>query len=146
MNLIVCISNDNGVAFNKRRQSRDCIVSQHIVELAAGTMLQMTPYSATLFNDIDLRPTCTVLVATEDPIESAFDDDYVFIDADFPTDFNFIDFDAVEKVIVFRWNRDYPSDRFFDIEQLLNGWVIESTTEFEGNSHELITQEVYVKA
>ena len=49
----------------------------------------------------------------------------------------------IEKMIVFRWNRSYPADQTFDID--LSKWQLSEVSEFEGNSHEKITVEVYVK-
>ena len=51
--------------------------------------------------------------------------------------------DKIEKLIVFKWNREYPSDFSLDID--LSQWSLISTTDFKGNSHEKITMEVYKK-
>ena len=51
--------------------------------------------------------------------------------------------DRIEKIIRFCWNREYPGDMFFDVD-LTDGWELEETKEFEGTSHEKITEEVYV--
>lgn len=37
MRLIVCLDDKNGMAFNHRRQSRDCIVIAKIEELTKGS-------------------------------------------------------------------------------------------------------------
>ena len=47
----------------------------------------------------------------------------------------------VQKVIVFRWNRHYPSDVRFGID--LSTWRLAAAEEFPGSSHEKITMEVY---
>ena len=52
--------------------------------------------------------------------------------------------DKIEKIILYRWNRAYPGDFFFDID-LNEGWRKISSTDFPGSSHEKITEEVYVK-
>ena len=49
----------------------------------------------------------------------------------------------IEKIIVFWWNRHYPSDRKFDLD--LSKWNKVSKEEFAGYSHEKITKEVYEK-
>ena len=49
----------------------------------------------------------------------------------------------IEKIIVFWWNRHYPSDRKFDLD--LSKWNKVSEEEFAGYSHEKITKEVYEK-
>ena len=49
----------------------------------------------------------------------------------------------IESVILYKWNRRYPSDTKFDLD--LNGWTLISTTDFPGSSHEKITEEVYIR-
>ena len=60
--------------------------------------------------------------------------EYVFIEnsKDIPS----VDF---EKIIVYRWNRKYPGDMFFD----LGNRQLVSSEDFKGNSHDKITKEVY---
>ena len=50
--------------------------------------------------------------------------------------------DRVEKVILFRWNRRYPADFYFD-RRVLAGWKMRTAAEFPGSSHEKITREDY---
>ena len=52
--------------------------------------------------------------------------------------------EKIEKIILFRWNRAYPADMYFDIT-LSDGWHVTETHEFAGSSHEKITEEVYEK-
>ncbi len=49
--------------------------------------------------------------------------------------------DRIEKVILFKWNRNYPADTFFSLD--LSGYTLEKTEDFAGNSHEKITKEIY---
>ena len=51
----------------------------------------------------------------------------------------------IEKIILFRWNRTYPADVYFNMELLSSGWILKETEEFEGSSHEKITEEVYTR-
>ena len=50
-----------------------------------------------------------------------------------------------EALILYRWNRRYPSDLTFRIPLSEHGWKLETVTEFSGFSHEKITEEVYKK-
>ena len=50
--------------------------------------------------------------------------------------------DKINSVIVYKWNRQYPSDMKLDIEPS-EGRVLVSSVEFAGYSHEKITKEVY---
>ena len=52
--------------------------------------------------------------------------------------------DRVEKIIIFRWNRRYPADVRFPVALFSNRWKLVGTEDFMGNSHERITQEVYL--
>ena len=49
--------------------------------------------------------------------------------------------EKIEKMIVFWWNRRYPSDRKLDLN--LSAWKKTSEEEFAGYSHEKVTKEVY---
>ena len=49
MKLIVCMDDKNGMAFNHRRQSRDRVLAERIMELTENAKLYIAPYSQTLF-------------------------------------------------------------------------------------------------
>ena len=49
----------------------------------------------------------------------------------------------IDMIILYNWNKAYPCDKEFPID--LNNWVKVETTEFEGNSHKVITEEIYVR-
>ena len=46
-----------------------------------------------------------------------------------------------EELIVYRWNRHYPSDQRIALPP--EGWRLIAKTEFLGYSHDKITKEVY---
>lgn len=122
MKLIICLDDNNGMMFNNRRQSKDCEVRRRILDIVGDDKLWMSDYTKSQF---------------EEPMEICSDiqqADYVF--AENPNDVTGMIFD---QIIVFRWNRKYPGDKFYNLE----GRVLQDTMEFSGNSHELITQEVY---
>lgn len=52
--------------------------------------------------------------------------------------------DMVDEVYLYKWNRKYPSDVKFP-KDMLNNFKLEGSTDFEGNSHEKITEERYVR-
>ena len=71
-------------------------------------------------------------------LEKAGELDYCFVE-----DLSLQEYEnKISKLIIFKWNRVYPADRYFDIS--LEGWMLESIEEFEGSSHKLITKEVWV--
>ena len=49
--------------------------------------------------------------------------------------------ERIKKIILFKWNRIYPADMYFDIPLVENEWKLTYVDEFEGNSHEKITME-----
>ncbi len=51
--------------------------------------------------------------------------------------------DRLDRLIVYRWNRHYPSDVRFPPE--LADFTLQSSTEFRGSSHDLITREEYTR-
>ena len=42
----------------------------------------------------------------------------------------------INNIIIYKWNRIYPSDLYFDINLTSNSWELLETKEFEGSSHE----------
>ena len=128
MKLIVCLDDKNGMMFNKRRQSRDKILIENVLELCKGEKLYTNEYSAKLFpeNSVEIY---------ENPAE--MENGYCFAE-----DF-FVNEEYVEEIIVYKWNRLYPADTYFNID--LENWNLTETVDFEGSSHEKITRERYVR-
>ena len=131
MRLIVCIDNKNGMLFNKRRQSQDRVVRERILQRTADGVLRMNAYSAKQFAGTE------GILVSEDFLDQAAPGDYCFVETSDVTGYA----DAVEQVILYHWNRDYPRDRIFPLS--LDGWTKLSSVEFAGSSHEIITEEVY---
>lgn len=135
MILIVCVDERNGMMFNNRRQSRDKILTGHIIEKAKDKKLWITTFSKDIFN---IEEDENIMI--DDNFYSiAEKEDYCFIeniDAN-----NFID--KVDKIIIYNWNKHYPADRYFNIN--LNNWEIISEENFEGYSHENITEKIFVR-
>lgn len=126
MKLIVCLDDNNGMMFNKRRQSRDEILIENVLELCKDEKLYTNEYSLKLFpeNSVEI---------CENPAE--MENRYCFAE-------NFlVNEEDIEEVIVYKWNRLYPADTYFNID--LENWNLTETVEFEGSSHEKITREIY---
>ena len=136
MILMVCLDNQNGIAFNHRRQSLDSIVTDDIVRTAAqcGHKLYISTYSQSLLakqTDMD-----TEVWIGEDPFAAAGKGDFVFLEQSAAD----LSDPKIEELIVYRWNRDYPSDVKLAIGK---EWELFKTTDFKGHSHEKITKEQY---
>ena len=137
MILIACVDDNMGMAFNKRRQSQDRILRSRILERTKGTKLWMSDYSYKQFSE-DFGNQIYVSDRLEDAPETG---EYCFIENQKTDAF----VRNAEKIILYRWNRKYPADLWFDIAFTENGWKLVESTDFSGSSHEKITEEVYIK-
>lgn len=134
MIIIACIEDKLGMAFNRRRVSRDSAVCVDILREASDRPLWMDVRSTPLFKDTGGK-----ICSMENFAEKASEGEYCFLEFAAPSQYE----DRAEKLIIYRWNRRYPSDLSFDID--LSRWLLESTCVFAGASHEKITKEVYVR-
>ena len=136
MKLIVCVDDNNAMAFNYRRQSSDRTVLLKIKELIQGNKLWIHPYSERLLSTTDIN-----LCAEENFMEKAGLQDYGFAEI---TDVA-PHFSRVNEIIIFHWNRKYPADLHFPMAFLSEGWKMTGSLTFSGNSHAEITQEIYIR-
>lgn len=135
MTVIVFLDNLDGMMFNHRRQSQDRAAVQKIINMTAGSALWVSEYTAPLFAQLD-APNLQV--------------DAGFLDKAGPGEFCLVE-DAdiqpfsyfIEKIILFKWNRAYPSDKKFPLDVHSGKWHCVSQEDFAGSSHEKITMEVY---
>ena len=132
MHIVLCLDDKNGLLFNHRRISFDRAVCSRIYERHSGKLM-MTHYSVKIFPDMEV-------VADDLFLHNAETGDTCFVE-----DLAFVDYlTSVESITVYRWNRQYPSDTRLP-QQLLEEWKKIQTTDFAGSSHEIITEEVYVR-
>lgn len=129
MNVIACVDNNMGVAFNNRRQSRDrCLINQILSEITGNLIIES--YSTALF------PADRVSVKN-DILKETKAGEWCFSEKRSLKGYE----DRIEKLMLCRWNRDYPADMHLDLD--LNGWRLLSVEEIAGSSHEKITMEVW---
>ena len=119
MKLIICLDDKNGMLFNKRRQSRDSALNERVISLASGARLLMNSYSAKLFADCEI-------ISDDNFLNTAEKGDFCFCEAAVES------LENAEKIYVFRWNRHYPADTFFNFDIEKEGYVLESTDPKEG--------------
>lgn len=132
MKIIACLDDNNGMLFNKRRQSRDRILCQKILSMTQGCVLWAHPYSEQLFADLDGK------IKIDDRfLELAKPGEYCFVENLDVTPF----IPLVQEIIIFRWNRVYPADLRFPVLPIQ--FKKTESGEFAGSSHEKITMEVY---
>ena len=132
MKVFVCVDNAFGMAFNRRRQSRDRILNEDVIK-TAQTRLLCTSYSEPL---LCAHPH---LLVSEDPLADATETDFVFVEKTYLS----CAFDRIDTLILYHWHRDYPSDMKFDLN--LSDFHLVSTEDLVGYSHDKITKEIYTK-
>ena len=130
MKVIVCLDERDGMCFNHRRQSRDRVVIEDILQHCNGGKLWMNAYSATLF------PAGVACVA-ENFLRQASEGDHCFVEDQALVSVQ----EDIDTITVYRWQRLYPADQRFDID--LRAWHLTSKVDLMGYSHERITKEEY---
>lgn len=130
MKLIVCLDDNNAMAFHNRRLSSDFVVTERIFEMVSNHRLWLDSYSGYLFADFNGN-----IQIDNDFLSKAEENDFCFVETADVSPF----ISKVTEIYVFRWNRVYPGDLFFP-EIPAKKQVL---SEFAGNSHERITLEAY---
>ena len=131
MKIILCVDDNNGMMFNNRRQSQDSVLRQKIAEICNGAPIYMNSYSAKQFQN-----ECKIIV-DDNFLSLAKSDDFCFVENSVISD------DIINKLYLFKWNRKYPADFYFEINPKQIGLKLSLKDEFQGSSHEKITLEVY---
>ena len=135
MTIIVCLDNNNGMLFNHRRQSRDANVIKDIKGTVGDSIVFANSYSEPLFAGAKVK-----LKIADDFLSAAENNDFCFVENTSGKIYE----DWITKLIIYKWNRDYPSDFRFDIDYGKN-FKLKSSVDFIETSHEKITKEVYVR-
>ena len=137
--MVLCVAVDDkmGMTFNRRRQSKDALLRKKLLEISKGHRLYMNNYSAKQFENVSDYN----IVVDDEMLDKACDDDFCFVE-----DLPLKGYEQlINKIFIFRWNRLYPADMFFDISLDDNNWILDSAIEFEGNSHKNITMEKWIR-
>lgn len=137
MNLIVCLEEKNGMMFNKRRLSQDIAIREDIYNSLDGKNLIMNNYSFKMFQKDNNDK--NIVVSEDLPADN--NEDFQFIEDKQLSKYE----DKIDKLIVYYWNRRYPSDLKFDINLSSGKWEVILETEFQGKSHEKITKKIILK-
>ena len=129
-NLTLCVALDDagGMTFCGKRQSRDRVMLSEMFA-TFGTPIYVAPYSVSILTSFAGK-----YVAADNPAFSAPSGGVVFLERGSVKAI----IDDVETLVIYRWNRKYPSDGKIDID--LSEWRVERATEFVGSSHDKITK------
>lgn len=132
MKVYLCLDDRGGLLFNGRRLSRDGLVLADLASDAARA-LTIDPFSEKL------------LASSGIPYELAHEqiseDACFFLENRDPAQL----LPKASELVIYRWNRVYPSDVRWEETPEAYGFSLKERTEFSGKSHEKITKEVYIK-
>ena len=128
MKIILCLDDNNGMLFNNRRQSRDSVVIEDVLNNLNGEKLNIFPFSSSLFSSLGDKI---------NQVESIGRSGAYFVENVDVTPI----IREIDELIVYRWNRVYPAD--FSCEIDFSAFIIKCQTEFVGSSHDKITKVVY---
>ena len=135
MKLFVCLDEFGGMTFNKRRQSSDRIIRSDMLNMAEGKKIFVNSYSAKQFTEEE----SSQIQIDEDCLQNAGENDFVFVENIKVADY----ISKIEQIVVYRWQRRYPADFFFDIDITSEEWELCMQEELKGYSHECILKESY---
>ena len=133
MKLIFCLEKNKGTMFLGKRQSKDRVLNQRLLQIVGNSKLWVSEYSSEMFELSDS------LVIDNDYKNKAEVNDYCFVED------KGYELSCVDEIILCFWNRKYPSDQFFDIDLKGNSFKKVSTENIVGSSHDKITIEIYKK-
>lgn len=136
MKLVFCVDERGGMAFNKRRVSRDREMISDLAEYIGDGTILMEQYSEELFTDESLNS-----IISNSPALHADEDDFVFAELFDPAPF----IESANEIIIYKWNRRYPYELSFNLSLEDIGFKLKETKDFKGSSHEKIKREVYIK-
>lgn len=127
MTYFTVVSNDYGVGIFGKRQSSDKNLLMDIINHAKNEKIYVSEYTYKIFLKNNL----------EQNITREKKEKYIFLEIETLKDKE----EEIEELIIYSWNRDYPSDKFLEIN--LEKYNLEKETEFKGNSHEKITKKIF---
>lgn len=144
MRLIAVVDNGNGMMFAGRRLSKDSALRKRILARTSPRKLWFSHYTFAQFMEEEIfDPDILLRLNVDDDYMSlAGEEDYVWNETIPCAQYE----DQISAVILYRWNRDYPSDVTFDLDMGdASKWKLIRSSEFAGFSHERITEEVYAR-
>ena len=133
MTVIFCLDENKGMLFNNRRLSRDAMVFEDIKTYLSGT-LKINSFSEKLVAASGVNYEIFNNFVTNPDSESFYYIENISVKENL---------DKINRIIVYWWNRKYPSDTKLDFDPLECGYKSTSVYEFVGKSHEKITREIF---
>ena len=134
MTVFVCIDDKGGMTFFGKRQSRDSALIKDVVEHAGDGVIYISDFSEKLFLESEAS-----VISVPEPLDSAGKGGFAFIETPPLAPYK----KKIDTLVIYKWNRHYPSDKKLDITPRDMGMRLVKTYDFVGTSHEKITKEVY---
>ncbi len=131
MTVCFCIDDNNAIAFNSRRQSKDRAQIETLCKRAEGKRIIIGEKSRGLFFN--------AANAFVDSFDNAGTEDFCFIEHIDPSPY----IKKADRVIIYRWNRRYPFDVKLGTHPSESGFSLKESADFCGSSHEKITEEIW---
>ena len=122
------LDDDGGMTFFGKRQSRDRVLISELCDSIPGK-IYINNFSSHVFAGHEDKA-----IISADPIADCPDGGTVFIE-NLPLAPHA---DMIERIILYKWNTRYPSDKRIDIS--FSGYEVEGKKEFAGRSHDKITK------
>lgn len=135
MTVIICVDDKMGMSFLGKRLSKDRLLRQRVTSLAADSTLRMDTYTASQFEEP------AALTVSENFLSDGNTGDWCFVEKCDISPFK----DKIHRIILYKWNRHYPSDVKFTFPLEESGFVLRSCSDFSGSSHETITEEIWTR-
>ena len=137
MTVVVCLSDGEGMLFNKRRQSRDRALIKDVADMCG----EKKALCISGFSEKYLKESGIAVCVFDNPLKAAGDGDVVFVENLPLAPYLY----KIKRLVIYRWNRTYPTDFKIDINPEKSGMTLVSTLDFQGYSHEKITKEIWNK-
>ncbi len=137
MIVYVVLDDNNGMMFNSRRQSKDGVLRENLITDCMGSKIWMNSYTAAQFEEKYME----YIMVEESFLQCMEKGDCCLVENLPLNQYE----DKISRLIIYRWNKKYPADKYLDITLSDGKWELEKTTDFKGSSHENITKEVWKK-
>ena len=137
MKVIICVDDRGGVSYHGRRLSQDRLQRIDVIQRFASHGFCMKKETADLYHQIDKR--CYQVIPAWKQVLSS---DRWWVSEDI----EFLQWlDQLEELVIYRWNRLYPSDKKLLLSLPVADWRCILHDSFVGSSHAKIDVEHYVK-
>ncbi len=135
MKLFICLDEAGGMSFNKRRQSSDRVIREDMLQMIGSQILLVNSYTAKQFTEEE----SSRIQIDDNCLENADKNTFVFLENTGVSHY----ISNVEQIVIYRWQRKYPADFFFDVDLTSSDWELITQEEIKGYSHECILKQVY---